>query len=254
MSGGDRVGALDPDLDGAVVITQARTTSTRLPGKVLLAAGGRTMLEHHLDRLAASGLPIVVATTDNATDDPVATLAERHGAAVTRGSEHDVLGRFAQAIREHRPDTVVRVTSDCPLIDGDLLRRGVAAYLAAADDTVYAANTLTRCYPRGLDFEVFSAGALLDADARATEPAHREHVTPWLYTDPHRAKLDLRWDRDASLYRITLDTRDDLRLLRTLIEQYDALRLDAVGLVALLDDHPELAALNAHVEQKKLGD
>lgn len=236
-----------------MVITQARTTSTRLPGKVLLTAAGRTMLEHHLDRLATARLPIVVATTANAGDDPVVALAERAGAAVTRGSEHDVLARFAQAVREHGPRTVVRVTSDCPLIDGALVRAGVEAFLAAGDETAYAANTLTRCYPRGLDFEVFSASALLEADARATEPAHREHVTPWLYTDPHRAKLDLRWERDAAAYRITLDTADDLRLVRTLIDEYDALRLDAAGLVALLDDHPELVALNAHVEQKKLG-
>ena len=239
--------------DGVTVITQARTTSTRLPGKVLLEAAGRTMLEHHLDRLAAAGLRVVVATTTNLTDDPVAEIAERIGVGVTRGSEHDVLGRFAQAVREHRPRTVVRVTSDCPLVDGRVVRAGVEAFLAAADPALYASNTLVRTYPRGLDFEVFSAAALLDADAHATDPVHREHVTPWLYTDPARPTLSLPWDRDASAYRLTLDTPDDLRLLRTLLEEYDAARLDAAGLVALLDAHPELVALNAHVEQKKLG-
>lgn len=236
------------------VITQARTTSTRLPRKVLLEAAGRSMLEHHLDRLAAAGLPVIVATTTNATDDPVAALAESAGIALTRGSEADVLSRFAQAVREHSVTTVVRVTSDCPLIDGALIRAGVERFLAAEDPTLYASNTLERTYPHGLDFEIFSADALLEADARASEPFEREHVTPWLYLGPDRPKLNLPWDRDASSYRITLDTPDDLRLLRTLIEEYDAARLDAAGIVAVLDAHPELVALNAHVQQKKLGE
>lgn len=236
------------------IITQARMTSTRLPGKVLLEAAGRPMLQHHLDRLAPTGLPVIVATTTNAADDPVVALAVEAGVAVTRGSEGDVLSRYALAIREHAPTTVVRVTSDCPLIDGEIIRAGVEAFLAADDPALYASNTLTRTYPQGLDFEIFSAAALLEADAQATEPAHREHVTPWLYTGPDRPRLNLPWDRDASSYRITLDTADDLTLLRTLIEEYDAARLDAAGIVAVLDAHPELAALNAHVAQKKLGE
>ena len=236
-----------------LVITQARMTSTRLPGKVLLQAGGVTMLEHHLDRLSAAGLDTVVATTTNLDDDPVAVLADKLGAGVVRGSEHDVLSRFALAVREFTPDVVVRVTSDCPLVDGEAVRRGVEAWAAAGDPTLYASNALERTYPRGLDFEIFSASALLEADATATETPHREHVTPWLYADGSRPKLNLQWERDASAYRITLDTPEDLQLLRTLIEDHDAHRLDTAGLVALLDDHPELVAINAQIEQKKLG-
>lgn len=236
-----------------LVITQARMTSTRLPGKVLRQVGGVTMLEHHLDRLSAAGLSTVVATTTNLDDDPVATLADKLGAGVVRGSEHDVLSRFALAVREFAPDVVVRVTSDCPLIDGEVVRRGVEAWEAAGDPALYASNALERTYPRGLDFEVFSASALLEADARATEKPHREHVTPWLYADDSRPKLNLPWERDASAYRITLDTPEDLELLRLLVEDHDAQRLDTAGLVALLDAHPELVAINAQVEQKKLG-
>jgi spore coat polysaccharide biosynthesis protein SpsF len=235
------------------VITQARMTSTRLPGKVLREAAGVTMLEHHLTRLRAAGLPVIVATTTNLDDDPVAALADKLGADVVRGSEHDVLSRFALAVLELQPDVVVRVTSDCPLIDGEVVRRGVDAWVAAGDPELYASNALERTYPRGLDFEVFSAEALLEADRRATEPPHREHVTPWLYTDSTRAKLSLPWDRDASAYRITLDTPEDLRLLKILIEDHDAHRLDAAGLVSLLEAHPELVEINAQIEQKKLG-
>ena len=237
------------------VVSQARMTSTRLPGKVLEVAGGRSMLDHHLDRLAAADLPVYLATTTNAADDPLVELAGRRGVPVWRGSELDVLDRFAGCVREHDLDVVVRVTSDCPLIDGRLVASGVERFLAADDPWLYLSNGIERTYPRGLDFEVFSARALLDAAEHATEPAQREHVTPYLYADGSgRVTLaHVTREPDASRYRITLDTPDDLRLIRLLIEEHDAARLDADGLVALLDRHPELVAINAEVEQKKLG-
>ena len=238
------------------VITQVRMTSTRLPGKVLLEAAGRTFLDHHLDRLLAAGLDVYVATTTNHDDDPIVDLAHDRGLSVHRGSEDDVLSRFTGTIEEFSLDTVVRVTSDCPLIDGSLVARAVEEFEAAGDPWLYLSNGLQRTWPRGMDFEVFSATALLDAEAAATEPAHREHVTPYLYTNGSgRMTLrNLARPSDASAYRLTLDTAEDLQLLTTLIEEYDALALDADGLIALLDAHPDLAAINAHVEQKKLGE
>lgn len=237
------------------VITQARMTSSRLPGKVLLEAGGRTLLDHHLDRLEAAGLDVFVATTTNTTDDPVVALAEARGLPVHRGSEDDVLARFAGCVEEYSLATVVRVTSDCPLIDGAVVRRGLEVFDDAADPWLYVSNGLERTYPRGFDFEVFSARALLDAAEHAVEPAHREHVTPYLYANGSgRMSLrNLSRTADASQYRVTLDTADDLRLIRTLIEEYDAATLDVDQVVAVLDQHPELVAINAHVEQKKLG-
>lgn len=238
------------------VVTQARMTSTRLPGKVLLTAAGRSFLDHHLDRLLAAGLDVYVATTSNEADDPIVERAHDRGLSVHRGSEDDVLSRFTGTIEEFSLDTVVRVTSDCPLIDGALVARAVESFLAEDDPWLYLSNGLTRTWPRGMDLEVFSAQALLDADAAATDPVHREHVTPYLYTNGSgRMTLrNLARPEDASAYRLTLDTRDDQRLLTTLLEEYDAARLDADALVALLDAHPELAAINAHVEQKKLGE
>jgi spore coat polysaccharide biosynthesis protein SpsF len=242
------------------VITQARTTSTRLPGKVLLEAGGRTLLDHHLDRLLAAGLEVYVATTVNATDDPIVELAEGRGLPVHRGSEDDVLSRFIGCIERFGLETVVRVTSDCPLIDGALVAEAIALFAGAADPWTYVSNGLERTYPRGFDLEVFSAEALLDAGVHATEQPQREHVTPYLYANGS-GRMTLRNlaravdgnDRDASSYRVTLDTADDLALIRTLIEQYGAAELDVEGIIAILDAHPELVALNAHVEQKKLG-
>jgi spore coat polysaccharide biosynthesis protein SpsF len=235
------------------VITQARMTSTRLPGKVLMTAGGRSMLAHQVLRLQRAGLPVYVATTTNATDDPIVAAAADLGVDVHRGSEDDVLARFAGTIEEFGLDTVVRVTSDCPLIDGALVAGGVKAFEAAGDPDLYLSNTLERSYPRGLDFEVFSAAALLDAHRHAVTAAEREHVTPYLYSGP-RPMQGLRREGDASRYRVTLDTADDFELIRRLIEDHGAADLDADQIIAVLDAHPELAAINAHVEQKKLGE
>lgn len=242
------------------VITQARTTSTRLPGKVLLEAGGRTLLDHHLDRLAAAGLEVYVATTVNATDDPIVELAEGRGLPVHRGSEDDVLSRFTGCIEEFDLETVVRVTSDCPLIDGALIRQAIDVFAEAGNPWLYVSNGLERTYPRGFDLEVFSAEALLDAGLHAGEQPQREHVTPYLYANGS-GRMTLRnlarpedgKPRDASSYRVTLDTPDDLTLIRALIEEHGAAEQDVEGIIGILDTHPELAALNAHVEQKKLG-
>jgi spore coat polysaccharide biosynthesis protein SpsF len=236
------------------IVTQARASSTRLSGKVLVRLAGRTVLDHHLDRLERSGLPVLVATTTNDSDDPIAQLAAARGVPVFRGSEQDVLGRYAACAREHSLDVVVRVTSDCPLVDAREVLRGVDLFLAEGDDALYVSNALRRTYPRGFDFEVFSASALADADRNATEASDREHVTPYLYRRAGARTRDVLWPVDRSAYRVTLDTPDDLALLRVLMESYQAHLLDCAGIIDLLDAHPELVEVNAGVRQKSLGE
>jgi spore coat polysaccharide biosynthesis protein SpsF len=237
------------------IITQARTSSTRLPGKVLIEVAGKTLLEHHLDRLASAGTEVLVATTVNTADDPITDIAVRRGLAFHRGSEHDVLARFNDCATTAGLDVIVRVTSDCPLIDGRVISDAIGQYVAAKDEYLYLSNALRRTFPRGMDFEVFSATALADAAQHATAPAHREHVTPYLYENAggHARLAHVTWPEDRSTYRITLDTPADLDLIRALIEDHGADRLDCAGIIALLDEHPELAAINAHVQQKTLG-
>jgi spore coat polysaccharide biosynthesis protein SpsF len=223
---------------------------------VLIEVAGKTLLDHHLDRLAASDLPVLVATTTNDTDDEIASLAVGRGLAVHRGSESDVLSRFHECAEANGLDVVVRVTSDCPLIDGRLIASAVQEYVAADDPWLYLSNALERTFPRGFDFEVFSATSLADAHAGATETPQREHVTPYLYANGS-GKIHLRnlaWPEDKSAYRVTLDTPEDLRLIRALIEDHEATSLSCGEIIALLDVHPELVAINHHVEQKKLGE
>jgi spore coat polysaccharide biosynthesis protein SpsF len=239
------------------VVTQARVGSTRLPGKVLLEAAGRTMLDHHIDRLSAAGLQVYVATTDRPGDDPVAELARRRDVTVFRGSEDDVLSRYAGCVRENDLDVVVRTTSDCPLIDGAVVAEGVTRFLQLQEehgDDCYLSNTLERTYPRGFDFEVFAASSLHRADRRASASSDREHVTPWLYAGTHRLShlVQQRWPVDRSHYRVTLDTAEDLELIRRLFEEHGAAALDCAGIIEVLDTHPELVAINAEVAHKEL--
>ena len=234
------------------IITQARTTSTRLPAKVLLEAGGKTMLQHHIDRIRQSGYSPYIATTTNATDDAIVAFAEEEGIPFHRGSEQDVLGRFYECATKFGLKKIVRVTSDCPLIDGKLLGQAIAQYLSYADDSVYLSNALERTFPRGMDFEIFSYDLLEKAFFAAQKPQEREHVTPWLYhQNPTVIIHHFKQKEDHSAYRITLDTPDDFNLIRLLIEQEKAHTLNVAQIVSLLEKHPEWVAINAHIEQKK---
>lgn len=236
------------------IISQARMTSTRLPGKVLLAAGGDSLLGWHLRRLRLTGLPVLLATTHNATDDVLADYASAHGVPVTRGDEHDVLGRFQRCAQEHGLDVVVRVTSDCPFIAPELIMNGIAVYQAAQDPRLYLSNVLQRTYPRGFDFEIFSRQLLDEAAREATQAAQREHVTPYINqnTTGQVRFAHVRRPNDASQYRLTVDVPADFALAATLLQEHQAGLLSAEALISLLEAHPELARMNADVAQKAL--
>lgn len=229
-------------------------TSTRLPGKVLLPINDKPMLHYHVQRLHASGLPVYLATTTNVTDDPLADFAAAYQLPCVRGDEDNVLSRYWLCAETYNLDVLVRVTSDCPLLDGTLIRNAVDAYLQAADDRLYLSNVLERTFPRGFDFEIFSRELLNEAMQRATLPSDLEHVTPYI----HQNRLGTVHFRhvtrqpDRSSYRLTVDTPDDFQLIKTLIEQHQANQMSVNQLIALLDEHPELVALNAHIEQKKI--
>ncbi len=236
-----------------VIVVQARMTSTRLPGKVLLPLAGQPMLVRLLERLRrvqrAQG--IVIATTTNAADDPIAALCAQQGVSCHRGSEHDVLSRYADAARLHGADTVVRITSDCPLIDPALIDHVIAAY--EEGDCDYVSNMLPPTWPYGMAVEVFSAAALAQAHAEATQAAEREHVTPFLYWQPERYRLrNVASPVDLSQHRWTVDTPEDYELVSRLFEHLMPTHphFTQPDVLALLEQHPDWIALNQHVQQK----
>jgi spore coat polysaccharide biosynthesis protein SpsF len=237
-----------------VAIVQARTGSTRLPGKVLLPILGEPMLVHVMRRTGRARLvdEVVLATTTLAEDDRLAALADDNGWPISRGSATDLLRRYADAARSARADAVVRITSDCPLIDPELIDATIDVFTKASAD--YASNALEpRTFPRGLDVEVVSRVALEAADRDDVDPASREHATPYIRRHPERfvqARLDA--ENDASDQRWTVDTPEDLELVRRI---YSAVGNEPFGwrdALRVAKAHPDWSALNRHVVQKEV--
>jgi len=235
-------------------IIQARMESTRLPGKVLMDMGGKTVLARMVDRLrqAARINEIVVATIDSVADDAISKECHRLEVATFRGSENDVLDRYHRAARKCAAQVVVRITSDCPVIDPQLVDETIRVFHEQCGDC--ASNIFPRTYPRGLDTEVFTRSALEQAWHDAHKPYQREHVTPYFYQHPELFRLaSLRGQVDYSQYRWTLDTAEDLELLRAIYARFsnqDDFRWGEV--TRLVEREPELAELNSRVVQKSL--
>jgi spore coat polysaccharide biosynthesis protein SpsF len=236
-----------------VAIVQARMGSTRLPGKVLMDVAGKTMLARVVERLRLANLinEVLIATTDNAPDDAVVKECKACSVPVFRGDEKDVLDRYFRAAQLSNAQVIVRITSDCPLIDPEITNKTIAAFLEASPD--YAANTLTRTYPRGLDTEVLSFGALSKAWQLARQRYEREHVTPYIFEHPADFKLlPVTGEADFSSHRWTVDTPEDLELIRTIYSRFDGQSFGWRDVLGLVDREPELIELNRSVEQKAL--
>jgi spore coat polysaccharide biosynthesis protein SpsF len=235
----------------AAIITQARMTSTRLPGKVLMEVSGHPMLYYHIQRLKSAELPIVVATTINETDDPIAQWCIDNDLPYFRGDEQNVLSRYFGAANQFQADIIVRVTSDCPLIDGTLIAEGVAQYLHEGNEKAFMSNSLSQTYPRGLDFAIFSKQMLDIAMSKAHTQHQLEHVTPYFRTQPE-VFPPMRFEQtsDDSDIRITLDTKEDFTLINKLIESFSAHQLRYSEIIQLFRSNPELLEINRHVVQK----
>jgi len=237
-----------------VAIVQARLGSSRLPGKALLDIHGRTMLARVVRRAGRSALidRLVVATTEEKADEAIVSECEFLGISSFRGSEEDVLDRYYQAAKAFSADGIVRITSDCPLIDPEIIDRVVHAFLDRRPD--YASNTQQSTYPRGLDVEVFTFDALERAWHEASEDFHHVHVTPYIYQHPDRFRiLSVSGDEDWSCYRWTVDTKEDLALIRTIYEKIDKDDLFSwKDVLELFKREPNLAEINRHIRQKSL--
>jgi spore coat polysaccharide biosynthesis protein SpsF len=203
-----------------LTILQARMSSTRLPGKVLLPLVGEPMLARQIERVrrSKSAGRLVVATSNDASDDAILVLCRTMRVACFRGSLDDVLGRFHGALLAFGPaDHIIRLTGDCPLADPEVIDATIALHIKEGAD--YTSNTGDLTFPKGLDVEVFKAEHLITANREAKEPYEREHVTPFLYRNPDRfIQARLECDTPVGHLRWTVDTPEDFAFVERVYE------------------------------------
>jgi spore coat polysaccharide biosynthesis protein SpsF len=256
-----------------IAIIQARMNSSRLPGKVLLDIAGQPMLRRVLERVRRSSLleGVAVATTQDASDDGLVAYCQENGYDCLRGSQFDVLERYYQAACQLEAGIVVRITADCPVIDPGLIDQTLQEFSECGVD--FAANRLpppfSRTYPIGLDIEVCTYNALERAWKESSQPHHREHVMPYLYDDviletisPTRSMgttgrgfkvLLLNHVPDLGDLRWTVDTSQDLEFIRRVYSSFNGLDdFSWSDVLNLVQQHPELARINADIKHKSL--
>jgi spore coat polysaccharide biosynthesis protein SpsF len=231
-----------------LAILQARMSSTRLPGKVLRAIMGRPMVELHIERIRRAKRidRLVLATSEDSSDDPVVAVCERLGVDVYRGPLADVLGRYHGAAEAFGPaDHIVRLTADCPLADHSVIDDCIALHLAEGAD--YTSNGVERTYPDGLDVEVMKKSALDRAFREATLSAEREHVTMHLYGNRDRFSVkQLIQTPDLGQLRWTVDTPADFAMVDAVYEALYPVKSDFLqrDILDLLERRPDIAAIN----------
>jgi spore coat polysaccharide biosynthesis protein SpsF (cytidylyltransferase family) len=230
-------------------IVQARMTSSRLPGKVLKEVMGTPLLAYLIERLSFSKLidKTILATTTNKEDDDIVDLAIKEKIPFYRGSENDVIDRYYKGAVEFKIRHIVRITSDCPLIDPYLCDKMISKYLNTKVDYIYMGPT----FAEGLDCEVISFKALEKAWKDSVSKSEREHVTLYIYNHPELFKcLVLNNETDDSKYRFTVDEPEDLAVVKKIIEKLYHKGLNPFPTSEIkdfLDKNPDIFGLNAHV-------
>lgn len=234
-----------------VVIIQARTGSTRLPGKILKPLGTSDVLSYVTKRchqiLGVS--KVIVATSTLPQDDAVVNWCEMNDVLVCRGSEEDVLARYVECAEKYKPDYVMRVTADCPFVDYELASELVSFINKSHVDIVDLKGEM----PRGLAVEIISFEALKRIDKIGQEPRHREHVTYYAYEYPDefsRIQFDVPKSRLYPEFRITLDTEEDYKVMQEIANYFDNPLISSAEVIQFLQNNPHVAKLNAHIEQK----
>lgn len=238
-----------------VATIEARMTSSRLPGKVLLPAQGKPMLYHLVNRLKAvtSINEIVLATTINATDDVLIDFAKQESILSYRGSEEDVMSRVIGAAETADADVIVEITGDCPIIDPDLVEQTIQMYLH--HDAKYVSNTHISSYPDGMDTQVFSLESLKRSSAMTDDPLDHEHVSLYMRNHPEIfphvhliAPPSLHWPNLG----LTLDEQADYLLLKKIIETLSPENplFSCLDTIQLLKQNPDWLEINRHVVRK----
>jgi spore coat polysaccharide biosynthesis protein SpsF len=235
--------------DKITVISQARMTSTRLPGKVLKEILGKPLLSYHIECLRASKRvgEVVIATTTNNEDDPIAALASKEGLRCYRGREDDVLDRYYHAAKECGAAHIMRVLADCPLIDPSVLDWMIETFFARGLDYIYTGSS----FAEGTDAEMFTFEALEEAYREAQLKSEREHVSQYFRNNPNRFKIAIMENpTDDSRYRFTVDEPEDFDVVKAIIEGLypndgEIVRIQEIK--TFLDEHPGIFQLNSHI-------
>jgi len=238
-----------------LIIAQARMTSTRLPGKVMKIVCGKPLLEHFINRLkrVKSADQIVIATTINDIDNQIVDLCKKLDISYYRGSEEDVLGRYYEAAVEYGGDIIIRITSDCPVIDPDVVDYLIDFYMKNLKKYDYVTNTLKRTYPRGMDTEIVSFKALKEAHFNAYDPFDREHVTLFIRNRPTQYRRhNIKYSSDLSRYRLTVDTSEDMELIRRIFESLyvENPEFSMKDILSKMAANPDWIKINSYVKQR----
>ncbi len=233
-----------------IAIIQARVGSTRLPNKVLLPLGGKTVLEQVASRVGRSKLinKVMVATTTNSDDDAIVEILEKAGIESFRGSENDLLDRYYQAAKLHKPKHIVRITADCPLIDSDVIDAVISLHLKDKND--YTASAFVETFPDGLDVDVMTFKALEESWKNATIPYQREHVTQFIAKNPHRFKIGNHYHTEnLSDKRWCMDEPNDYAFVEAVYSALGAER-DYFGMedvLRFLSANPDVEKINQNI-------
>jgi len=233
-------------------IIQARMGSSRLPGKVLMKSGnGMPILYHVINQLrhCSKVKNLVIATTTNQEDDEIEKFADNNSVNVFRGSEKDVLDRYFQCAKKYSFSTIVRITSDCPLIDPQIVDKVIERFFSGNYD--YATNTLIRTFPIGTDAEVFSFSALETAWKNAQLPSEREHVTPHLRNKGNFKTINVENDTNISNLRLTVDRIEDFELINEILNNLSINPIHLENILELFSRKPELIEINKHINNNE---
>lgn len=237
-----------------VIISQARMGSKRLPGKVLKEVLGKPLLAYHLERLqrVTKAHSLLLATTTEIADDAIVALCQQMQVNFFRGSQDDVLARYYHAAIQSNANIIVRVTSDCPLIDPKIVDAAIDTYLNQVGESNYLS---LKGFPRGLDVEICSMSMLSQAHHEALLSYEREHVMPFFYLHPQRYHCcQMASAVDYSTHRWTVDTEPDFQLIKNILEElYPKNSVFGLqDLLACFERHPYWQQINAHIQQKSL--
>ncbi|MBF0542971.1 MAG: glycosyltransferase family protein [Candidatus Riflebacteria bacterium] len=237
-------------------VIQARMGSTRLPGKAMKDLLGKPMLERVIDRVKMAGFvnDVIVACTVCDEDMAIVDFCKKKGVNFFRGSEEDVLDRYFQTLMKFPCDAIVRITSDCPLIDPEVIDQGIKEFLAGQPDLEYVSNAfLVNSFPRGLDIEVIKSETLAKLWEIDTNPLWREHVTLFIEKHPESFKTkNIAHSTDLSKERWTVDTTEDFKLVQKIFQHFGETHFSWKNVLEILDQNPNWREINKTIKQKKI--